>query len=90
MRTEYNGSTVYRVYDVHPAVSIEFSGEELAAALNAIHAGRYYTASYQSGNTTVGPEEQRLDDVLFRMRSALTALRTKFYNIEGERKSYAE
>ena len=89
MTPEYNGPTVYRVYDIHPAVRIEFSGEELVVLERLISSLRmlpYVTGS----DGTPSPDEERLEDIVHRIRRAHTVMRTKFYDSKGERKAVAE
>jgi hypothetical protein len=80
--TEYNGPNVYRVMDVHPAVEIEFSGEEINAMIPALAWARLQFPGES-------PDQKVLDDVTDRLRRAYTAMRIKDAKIEGERKRYA-
>jgi hypothetical protein len=82
--TEYNGPNVYRVIDVHPAVEIELSGEEVEALINAVS---YVRMQFRSAPQ---PEPDVLDDVVHRLHMARTAIRAKHYTVNGERKRYAE
>lgn len=79
--TEYNGPNVYRVIDVHPAVEVEFSGEEINAMIHALGWARLQFPSES-------PDQTVLEDVNDRLRRAYTAMRAKHATIEGERKRY--
>ncbi len=85
MTDQYDGPNVYRVYDIHPAVSIEFSGEELDTLLKFISIGRS-SMFYNQGTGAPSAEQETVTDILDRVYRAQTAMRAKFYDTKGERK----